>query len=67
MNTKLAKLVMGTIIFALGATVDHVYSSERYAEVFVTRSGTFLIRSNRIYETVELDSTYVAVDKGIMK
>jgi hypothetical protein len=67
MNTKLSKLITIAIVFASGIAVDHVYSSERYTELFVTRSGTFVIRSNRIYELAELDSTYAPVDKGIMK
>ena len=67
MNTKLSKLVVIAIVFILGATVDHVYSSEVYTELYATKSGTFVIRNGRIFCLEELDSTYAPIDRGIMK
>lgn len=67
MNTKLSKLITIAIVFALGATVDHVYSSEAYTKLFITRSGTFVIKNNRIYELAEIESSYTPIDKGLIK
>lgn len=67
MNTKLSKMLTIAIVFALGIAVDQVYSSEAYTKLFITRSGTFVIKNNRIYELAEIESTYTPIDKGLMK
>lgn len=67
MNTKTSKLITIAIVFALGVAVDQVYSAEMYTKLWVTRSGTFCIKSNRIYELSELESAYTPIDKGLMK
>jgi len=67
MNTKLSKLITIIVVFGLGIAVDQVYSSEAYTKLWVTRSGTFCIKSNRIYELTELETAYTPIDKGLMK